>query len=234
MDSVTRLDLFPLAILIVVPATAAAVCPLPTPKVCNEFFKSDAVVIGTVVAQQDVAAIDRFDDGWIYRIRVHHTFRGPKQGELSVFTENNTGRLPLIVDHEYLLFADLVGDRLEITNCGNSGLAAERTIEIHAIENLTSDATRIEGHVAARPEWVGVRGARFEIIGAGRKYSTVADEGGFFSVEVPPGSYAISAESGGIAAFDLSYDDPKHLTVQRGQCAQVQFVTDQRPGAAVP
>ena len=213
-----------LAAVIAVPIPAAAVCPKPSPKVCNEFFKSSAVVVGTVIAERTVAATEDFEDGWTYRIRVQRTFRGARADEVSVFTENTSARLPLVVGRTYLLFADRFRDRLQISDCGNTGLAAERQRQLHALEKIANAPTRIEGHVAARPDWVGAPGERLEIVGAGRKYSVISDDRGAFSVEVAPGSYVVSATSAGIDAFDLSYDDPAHVTVERGQCAQVQFV----------
>jgi hypothetical protein len=204
-------------------SAAPAFCPKPPPKVCGEFFKSDAVFIGTAVSEQDLRS-DNNDDGWLYRLRVHRAFRGEQQGEVEVFTENTSVRFPLEMDRDYLLFATRLNNRLEITSCGNSGLVAERQDQIVAIQDLPRAPTLIEGHVAARPDWNGVPGVRFEIKGNWGGYSAVSDETGSFTIAVRPGSYSVAPKSTDVVPFDLSYDDPKHVSLKSGQCAQLQFV----------
>lgn len=88
---------------------AYAACPLPHPKVCAEFYKSRAVVIGTVVSEE---AVDMGDtDGWLYRLNVTRVFKGAVMDKLSVFTENASARLPLRVGLTYLLFIHEYAER---------------------------------------------------------------------------------------------------------------------------
>jgi len=205
-----------------------AVCLVPAPKVCAEFFKSAAVFTGIVVSEHEVTppsgGDEDADEGWLFRLRVRQAFRGASPGELEVFTGNNSGGRRLEVDREYLLFAFQRNGRLEVTNCGNSGLASQRASEIRAIADLPTQPTLIEGNVAARPAWTGVAGEVFEIVGSGGSYSAFSDKSGSFKVAVYPGAYSVVPRSASIAPFDLSYDHPKHVSLESGQCAQLQFV----------
>jgi hypothetical protein len=128
--------------------SAYAVCPLPHPKVCAEFYKSQVVVVGTVTSEE---LIDMGDvDGWLYRLKVAKVYRGAITDELSVFTENASARLPLRVGGTYLLFAKEYEGKLQITSCGNSLPISEAQDKIRQIEEIgkASNGT-IEGRVVS-------------------------------------------------------------------------------------
>jgi hypothetical protein len=109
---------FPLSLLFVFvlhlawPLNSKGVCPVPKIRVNGEFFKASAVFVGKVTSVRVVP--DRGNDlgGWLYRLRVEDTFRGPVRDELTVFTENASARFPLEVNREYLLFAYKWGARV--------------------------------------------------------------------------------------------------------------------------
>jgi len=206
---------------------AAAVCLEPHPRVCAEFFKSEAVFVGEVVSQRTVPAKGPDYDGWLYRLRVHRVFRGKIGETLDIFTENSTGRFPLEVGHEYLLFAGRGNGRLVITNCGNSGLLTDAAAKIRDIERIgKGSAAEIEGRVVSRPPWEGVPGIRVSVRGELGTYAAVTGGDGWFRLTVEPGRYSVKAESERVSPFDLSYDDPDGFRIPRGGCAQVQFVAD--------
>jgi len=216
--------------LFLLPASpAAAVCPKPDPKVCGEYFKSDAVFVGSVVSQMTVPPQGNSYDGWLYRLRVSKVFRGSVGDTVEVFTENSSGRFPLDVGSEYLLFATLGQGRLEIDNCGNSGLLAETMEKIREIERIGNSADAvIEGHVASRPDWKGVPGIRFLVRGKEATHSAVTDHNGWFRMTGPPGTYSVRAESARVTPFDLTYDNPDRLVVRKGGCSQMQFVVEEK------
>ena len=158
MKRVARL-LLALAVVLFPGVRAAAVCPKPDPKVCSEFFKSDAVFAGRVESQRTVPATGSDYDGWVYQLRVHRVFRGTLGDTVDVFTENSSGRFPLEMGRKYLLFASRGDGRLVIDNCGNSALLSEATETTRDIERLgKASSGEIEGHVASRPAWKGVAG----------------------------------------------------------------------------
>ena len=222
-----------LLVLMVIPlysSTAFGVCPKPDPKVCAEFFKSDVVLVGRVISERIAPPQGSyFIDGWWYRLSVGKVFRGGTPETMNVFTENSSGRFPLEVGRQYLLFARKDHDRLVIDNCGNSGLVSEvrdKILEIEEVEKRSSGT--IEGHIALRPPWTGVGGIRVFVHGGQGVYPSITGEDGWFQMTVPPGKYSIQIESPKVEAFDLSYDNPKGFVVPRGGCAQLQFVVDSR------
>ena len=204
-----------------------AVCPKPDPKVCSEFFKSDAVFIGKVESHRTLPPKGSYYDGWLYHLRVRRVFRGTLGETVDVFTENSSGRFPLQVSREYLLFASQGEGRLEVDNCGNSSLFSEATARIPEIEKLGNASTgEIEGHVASRPTWSGVPGIQVSVRGEGRTYALVTDQNGWFRMTVEAGRYSIQVVSSHVSPFPLSYDDPDGFVVPRGGCAQVQFIVE--------
>ena len=117
------------------PTTASAWCPDPKPSVGEEAAGSDYVLTAIVVGQREVPEKGKSYDGWSYRLRPTRVFRGRALSGSEVFTENSSGRFPLEVGKEYLLFATRNTEgRLEFTNCGHSGLAVERRSAIGALE----------------------------------------------------------------------------------------------------
>jgi hypothetical protein len=100
-------------------------CPEPMPSVREEAASSDYVLTATVISQRLAPAIGGALKGWSYRLHPLRVFRGRGLTGRDVFTENSSGRFPLEVGKQYLLFAT-AEDQLEITNCGHSGLVAER------------------------------------------------------------------------------------------------------------
>ena len=216
---------FFLLLLLALPADAA--CPKPVVKVCSEFFKSDAVFVGRVLSQRTVPPRGDLYDGWVYRLRVSRVLRGSLGKITEVFTEDSSGRLPLEVGSEYLLFATLHQGRFEITNCGNSALLAEAMAKIREIEQIAKTSSGvIEGHVASRPTWHGVPGIRLLVRGSQGTYSVISDQEGWFRLAVPPGTYSVQADSGSVIPFDLSNDNPAGFVIPKGGCAQVQFVVE--------
>src|SRR5712691_657340 len=79
-------------------------CLEPNPTVACEFLNGDAVFVGTVISARDVPPRGEELDGWLYDLTVQELFRGPRTRTIEVFTENSSGRFPLDVGKQYLLF----------------------------------------------------------------------------------------------------------------------------------
>ena len=62
--------------------------------------------------------------------------------------------------------------------------------------------------------------------GGGASYKGRTNRQGRFTIEVPPGDYEVIPVNRQMwfAVSELSYEDPLHLAMQPGSCAQVQFV----------
>lgn len=203
------------------------VCGQPHPRVCTEFYDSDAVFTGTVAAVRTVYTNDLID-GWYYRMKVAKTFRGPSGPFIEVFTENASARFPLEKGRRYLLFARNFDGVLNIGCCGNSGFLGDSDWAIRQIEEIKK--TKSGGEIAGRMGWAEspeFRGTRILAIGKAHTYETKVDLNGWFHMKVPEGVYQVRANApngGYYPAFDLTYDNPDHIVVQPGGCPQMQFM----------
>jgi hypothetical protein len=59
-----------------------------------------------------------------------------------------------------------------------------------------------------------------------KKYRGVTDETGSFHIHVPPGRYTVWPETLRwiVTPYDFSYDNEDHVVVERGGCAELQFM----------
>jgi hypothetical protein len=213
-----------------------AYCFQPDPTVACEFLNSDAVFIGTVTSAQGVPPRGAKDlDGWLYSLSVQKLFRGPQTRTIEVFTENSSGRFPLDVGKDYLLFAHEEDGRLTITNCGNSGPLSKAQKAIQELRGLEipQDAV-IEGRISFShtSDW-GTRMPTIQLIVRGdrKTFKATTDREGWFHVHVSPGNYLAEARQipdWNVAPSANSYDNPNHFEARRGRCSQLQFVANSK------
>ena len=207
-------------------------CPQPFPKVCAEFFKSDAVFVGTVLEEHSVV-VDDFIEELRYVIRVENTFRGDERKTVTVSTENASARFLLEPGQRYLLFAKLYENRLWIHSCGNSGLTSETNDVVEQIKQILRAPG--EGEISGRVLMgsgkgyleVPATGARVVVRGSQGLLATVTDKAGEFRIKVPAGEYSIQllSQDFEIDPYDLSYDDPaRPIVIASGACAQFQYL----------
>lgn len=210
---------------------AAAFCLKPDPSAYAEYSRSDAVFLGTVLSESTVPG-DEEDNpgGWVYDLRVDRRFRGAHGQRIKVYTENSSARYPLDMGRRYLLFAINHGGQLVIGNCGNSGEMPQvkdrlAQVERARIEFQSATTALIEGRT-----FLAQKGPRVRIVirSAAQTYAVLAGTDGSFLIEVPPGMYEAHAYLSGkdVPPYDLSYDNPRHFQLQRGECALVQFRAD--------
>jgi hypothetical protein len=215
--------------------TATAFCLQPAPTVTCEFLNSTAVFVGTVIASHEI----RSDDGQTivsraYVLTVQELFRGPRGKNIWVYTANDSGRLPLDLGRQYLLFADEADMQLHIFGCGNSGLASRSAAAILELKTLRIPRdSEIEGRISTTIPGNGPPLPSFRIIVRGRhsKYFAITDKHGWFHVHLPPGDYSAAVEPAAdwrFSAYDLSFDKPSHFTAVAGRCTGLQFVATRR------
>ena len=125
---------------LLVASNAAGVCVNGNPTVRYEYFHSNAVFLGTVLSAKEIPAESDSDkgflDGSMYKVRVDKTFRGKLGRTVDIFSENSSGRFPMDVGRQYLVF--VYGDlkRTMVDNCGNSGLVTERSSALKQIKQI--------------------------------------------------------------------------------------------------
>jgi hypothetical protein len=132
-------------------ATAANAYCERYPTVAEEFAEADYVFIAEVTAGR----LDRFDndpdsfEGIEYSVRSLKTFKGEPPALMILFSENSTGRFPMMLGGWYLVFVgppmstgfdDPDRRELSVDNCGHSFALADVPMALQpAPTNLTFD-----------------------------------------------------------------------------------------------
>jgi hypothetical protein len=208
-----------------------AVCRLPHPRVCSEFFHSDAVFTGTVISVRESPRGQASPEGWFYRLKLTKSYRGPSQDVIEIFTGNDTGRFPLEKGQSYLVFTYKRNGILNIDNCGNSAELSKAGEVIRQIESVVANMKSasggdIGGRVVVSQQGASVRGITVTAKGGGKTYAGVTDDEGWFHIHVPSGKYIVWPETSQwvVTPYDLSYDNEDHVSIESGSCAELQFL----------
>ena len=209
----------------------SAVCRQPHPRVCAEFFRSDAVFVGTVISVRNWPVGQAGPGGWLYRLEIKKSYRGPSQRVIEVFTGNDTGQFPLEKGQTYLVFAYKEDGILSIDNCGNSEEFSKAADIIQQIEKLvvnmkSASGGDIGGRVVVSQKDVSARGITVTAKGGGKTYTSITNDEGWFHIHVPPGKYVVWPETSQwtVTPYDLSYDNEDHVSIEPGSCAELQFL----------
>jgi hypothetical protein len=109
-------------ILILWSSLASAACPNGYPTISEEYSSSVMVLIGKVVAHAATPAEGDFYGGDTYTVIPLRVLKGSPGSKVDLFSENSSGRFPMDMNREYLLFAYEEGGRIMVDNCGNSDL----------------------------------------------------------------------------------------------------------------
>ena len=122
-----------------VAAPVLAVCleGHPTPE--QEFRKSAAVVVGRVLSQKETPppkSLNGWYEGTTYSIEVREIVHGSVPKQLSLFSENSTGRFPMRTGSTYLLFLYEQDSVLMVDNCGNSNKLEKARSILTAVRKL--------------------------------------------------------------------------------------------------
>ncbi|MCH8172640.1 MAG: hypothetical protein IIA70_04940 [Proteobacteria bacterium] len=210
----------------------------PQPRVCTEVFNNEPVVFVGKVTDKRVRLSDdgEFWEAYIYRLDVQEVFVGQLNGKVEVITQNDSARRNLDVGESYLLFAWEIDGALHIFGGGNSSKLSKAEETIHEIKRVlssrkTATTGSIRGHVYIAPFNIpegyeqGPGGITFVAKSATGQFLGVTDEGGWFQIEVPPGEYRVFPEPPQpyLKARDISYNDPEHVIINKGTCAEVGF-----------
>lgn len=236
LNVVSRLvPIFCLALLFGAPSFGF--CPEPHASVACEFLNSDAVFTGKVISIRPIKE-QGWPTGWYYRLSVLRLFRGPKKKVIEVYTGNDSGRYPLDLGKEYLIFASMAHDanpnkgELTIYNCEDNELLSDAGKLISEAEKIQiPQGGIVEGRVVSRNVGgQGVPGVEVVVNGRDGAHRLATDQQGWFRLEVPHGQYSIDIKSTParqITAFDLNYGgNPNLFPVDAGKCAGFEFIAD--------
>ncbi|MDN5943076.1 MAG: hypothetical protein L0H94_14440 [Nitrospira sp.] len=136
--------LFTPFVLLCSPQVVAAVCVFSDYSVRDEFERSFAVAIGTVVSERATPESKDLYEGVTYTIDVEESFRGRVPATIELFSENSSGRFPMTKGEKYVLFLYQLADRLAVDNCGNSGPVAENQDVFTAVRQLAKVAHELQ------------------------------------------------------------------------------------------
>jgi hypothetical protein len=212
-----------LLFLCISPARVHAYCGVPEIRTRGEYFQSDVVFTGTVVS-------GRFRSGsGLYHLRVQKVFRGPVHDQITVSTEDDDNRFLLEKDRAYLLFGYRRNGRLEIDNCGNSGLLSNATRSVRILENISHAPPYgvIGGWAVEETAGIDTSGVLVTVNGRSRNYTVITGKDGWFHFRAPTGGYKIDFGLGEYylnAADDFRYN-PHHFVLHSGESASLQVVS---------
>jgi hypothetical protein len=215
-----------------------AFCCEPHPSVCAQFFHSDEVFIGKVISSKIILENDKadFNGGWQYSLNVQKVFRGPVVTLMNVMTGNDSDSFQLEKGHTYLLFAHYDSKNYWIGDeCGNNAdLSENSNIEgevkkiAEGIEGAPGgEISGLVSHYPGDPS-TPYMGVEITVQGLGKTYFGKTGKDGWFHIMVPIGDYSVNAKFSQetIVPFDLSYDNPKKIHVEKGGCYEIQFVKE--------
>jgi len=231
--------LLPLAtVALMLAPPAMPFCRVPQPRlVCAEYFTSNLVVEATLIrteiigVKNDPVGID----ARVYTLRVNRVLRGKAGASIRVYEGNDSGRATFewTSGRTYLLFLfyDAAEDKSwELDGCGNSGPLSGAKAALSQIESIKASHDGwglIQGVVSRQPQSNNpIPEVRVEARGRDSRYAATANEEGEFRITVPAGRYVVGGAASGFHfdAADLSYEDPRRLNIEPGECAQVQLV----------
>jgi len=134
----------PLVSLLVVlgPPPGAPVCLEGRLSVEREYHKSSGVFIGRVIAGRAVPESKDYLEGTVYSVRIEEVLRGDVPDTLEVFSENTSGRFPMDVGTQYLLFIYTNPGRTMVDNCGNSGPLSAAADVLKTVRRLRWESGR--------------------------------------------------------------------------------------------
>jgi hypothetical protein len=209
---------------------ASAFCFAPQLRVSDEYFISDLVLTGTVMASRNI--VDPTDPdgttGIFYTVRVDAVYRGNVVKSLEVYSENSTARFPMEEHKRYILFLKKEPDKnWGVDNCGSSGQVSLSASTMKQLKQLPLRNSYVYGDVYSYAPSMKCGPMRLTIQSAGITRTTTVKDNCSFQVEVPPGSYRASLvwKASEVPANDLNYKDVYCFIVPKGGSAGLAFRT---------
>jgi len=171
-------------------------------------------------------------DGHLYEMQAEKILLGNVGKHFKVWEENSSGRASFDWEpgRSYLLFLLRKEDRgWVLEGCGNSGPLEKKQSALQEIEALRRRQggmiqVAIGGGVFA--SWSpAVSNASVTAQGTNGTFSATTNDKGIADIHVPAGQYTAAVDANeAFEPYFMSYEQPKHLEIQNGGCAQIQFV----------
>jgi hypothetical protein len=157
--------------------------------------------------------------------------RGNITQSFVVHERNDSGRSDVDwkVGKEYLLFVSYKKSERAyfVEGCGHSGLLSKSSKVLNEVVALAeSEAPPLISGLVSTEAWsTGIAGADIVASSPTGTFRTRSGLDGRFNLRVDPGKYSVTAKAPEttFATGLLSYEDPSHLNLESGACAQVHF-----------
>lgn len=215
--------------------TATAFTLAPRAKACMLYFKSDAVFSGKVISEhtdQHKSGGENWIKGWSYTLKVIKGYKGVRGPIISVYTYNDSARLPLDTGKKYLLFAQKYKGKLIIAYDQVSGRLANSQKTVKSLDVIAKrkpgEGGEVYGRVVENP-WNdtegGLQGVRVTVEGSAGTANATSNKMGWFHVHVPAGTYSAEAKAQHLTFEnqDIAWQNAKHFVVPNGGCAEIQL-----------
>jgi len=132
--------------IIFIAGIASAYCP-SYPGVELEFGESELVFVGKVVSEEKVhESQEGYFDGINYTLSIIETLKGTHGQIVTVFSENSSGRFPMVIGETYLVFTSIAPGTFAgvpvytVSYCGNSGKVQERKDALSTARKLNQSS----------------------------------------------------------------------------------------------
>jgi hypothetical protein len=110
----------------------------------QEFKTSAVVFVGKVSSAREVSVQSQaVSGGTFYSVAVEQVLKGTPSKTVELYSENSSGRFPMRVGVQYLVFAGygvfegISGQRLAINSCGNSAPLSKAHKALATVRKLT-------------------------------------------------------------------------------------------------
>jgi len=123
-------------------STVSAVCLKGNQSIKEEYSDSESIFIGKVLKKKEVPESGGYYEGDEYTVQIKEVFKGNPSKEISVFSENSSGRFPMEVGKTYIIFLHQELGRYQIDNCGNSGLKSDNEDTLETLRQLKQNETK--------------------------------------------------------------------------------------------
>lgn len=211
------------------------------PRVCDEFYYSDAVFEGTVVSTRQVptAPADPANImGWVYTLEINKAYRGLEQRTVEIYAGNDTSGVPLQHGHTYILFVKKNPQGyLAPNSCGSTSEMSKANETMAFLKKLMEDRkTSNRGEIGGRVFAVAAGEISLSdqpapgikvIAHAGDKtFQDITDAKGQFHIGVPVGKYTVTTESNAwtVTPYALSYAKPDNIVIENAGCADLDML----------
>jgi hypothetical protein len=114
------------------------------PTVEQEFRTSALVCVGKVTGVREVAVRSQsITGGTFYSVEVVEVLKGRVRRKLQLYSENSSGRFPMQIGAQYLIFAGsgtfegISEQQFAVSNCGNSAALPKGNKTLETVRRLT-------------------------------------------------------------------------------------------------